>query len=153
MHAGRCHSALNVFRNLAIKKTKERIATVDQMHFHSESGKSRSVLRADDPSAYDRQGLGQHADLENFIRIVNMRMFEWKLCGTHRRRTGCDENFLAAEQCIGGNPHSMGIDKTSRAVKHFDFVGPQLLFSVPSFMGRHVFFVPHKIGNGCFSSK
>ena len=68
-----------------IEETEERIASVDQMHFDPESSKSAGILRADHARAHNRQGFGQHPDLENFVRIVDTRMFEWKFRRTHRR--------------------------------------------------------------------
>ena len=56
----RSHRALDVFRNLAIEKTEERIASVDQMHLDAERGKVPAYSAPTTPAPTTARVLRQH---------------------------------------------------------------------------------------------
>src|SRR6266513_3913477 len=85
MHTRRRHRTLDVFRNLAIEKTEERIASVNEMHLNTERGKRAGIFSADYPRADDSECFRKCADLQNFVRVMHVRMLEWELRRTHWR--------------------------------------------------------------------
>ena len=79
------HSAFDGLGDFVIEKRKQRVASIDQMHFDTKRGKGAGILRADHACAYHRHGFGQHANLKNFVRIVHAWMLERELRRTHGR--------------------------------------------------------------------
>ena len=70
------HAGGQGLRNLAIQELQQPVAALDQRDLDAQSLKQARVLAADDAAAGDQHGLGDIADAQNGVGIVDARIFE-----------------------------------------------------------------------------
>src|SRR6266404_5635789 len=80
-----------------IQKMKEDLASVEDVDLGAERAEGAPVFSADHTGSDDRQSLGNAAQFQNRIGIVNFAVTERKKVGMNRRGTGGDEDLFTAQ--------------------------------------------------------
>ena len=133
--------------NFTVEKRQQHVAPVNQVNLRAQRRERAGVFATHHAAADHDQFFRQHLEVENFIRVMHPVVLELKFRRTHRRRTGGDENFVAAQQrdraLVLDHLDGVRVHEARRAVKFLDAVGPQALLQPVAFIGGHLFFVVH----------
>ena len=156
-HAVRGHGVGQAAGDFRIEKRHQRVAAIHQMHFGTQRGERAGIFAADHAAADHDELLRQRLEFEDFVRVMHAVVLEGELRRSQGRRTCGDENLLAVNQFFRAafthNPDGMRIHETRCAVELGHAAQRQPRLDPLPFTVRHLFLVPHEVGDGGFAAE
>ena len=146
------HAGGQGLRYLGVQELQQPVAAFHQRDLDAQRLKQARVFAADDAAAGDQHGAGNVADSEDGVGVVHARVFERKIAGAVRPRSGRDQEHIRGQRhgrsAVGRDGDRVRIGEGRESLVLIHFVAFQVGLDAGALGSGDVLLMKEKIARG-----